>query len=68
MKAAVLRVSDGRGFVVERRGCLNREERIVITAAHCLAYSRLANGVKGFPPSHPGSIWRRRPIGTCLAG
>jgi hypothetical protein len=54
LRAAVLRVGDGRGFVVERRGCLNREERIVITAAHCLAYSRLANGIEGLPPSHPG--------------
>jgi hypothetical protein len=54
MKAAVLRVGDGRGFVVERRGYRNHEERIVITAAHCLAYSRLANGSEGLPPSHPG--------------
>jgi hypothetical protein len=33
---AVLRVGDGRGFVVERRGYLGHPERIVITAAHCL--------------------------------
>jgi hypothetical protein len=50
---AVLRVGRGRGFVVERRD-LNREGRIVITAAHCLTHSRLANGTKGLPPSHPG--------------
>jgi hypothetical protein len=54
MKAVVLRVGDGRGFVVVRRGYRNHEERIVITAAHCLAYSRLANGTEGLPPSHPG--------------
>lgn len=41
---AVLRVGDGRGFVVKRRRYLGGEERIVITAAHCLPY---------FPPSHP---------------
>jgi hypothetical protein len=33
---AILRVGDGRGFVVARRGYLNREERVIITAAHCL--------------------------------
>ena len=33
---AVLRVGDGRGFVVERRSHLGWNERIVITAAHCL--------------------------------
>ena len=32
----VLRVGDGRGFVVEHRNYLGHEERIVITAAHCL--------------------------------
>jgi hypothetical protein len=47
---AVLRVGDGRGFVVE---CSNNE-RMIITAAHCIAHARLGNGTKGLPPSHPG--------------
>ena len=51
---AVLRVGDGRGFVVQRRGHLGHPERIVITAAHCLEHARLANGTKGLPPCHPG--------------
>jgi hypothetical protein len=34
--AAVLRVGDGRGFVVRRLNYLGLEERVVITAAHCL--------------------------------
>jgi Trypsin-like peptidase domain len=49
---AVLRVGDGRGFVVNRRkyfGC----EPIVITAAHCLADAFLANGTQGLPSCHP---------------
>jgi hypothetical protein len=33
---AVIRVGDGRGFVVEHRGHMNHPERIIITAAHCL--------------------------------
>jgi hypothetical protein len=50
---AVLRVGDGRGFVVTRRGYLGREERVVITAAHCLEHARLANSTEGLPPCHP---------------
>jgi hypothetical protein len=49
LKRAVLTVGEGRGFVVT----LNLEERLVITAAHCLEHARLANGTKGLPPSHP---------------
>jgi hypothetical protein len=36
MKAAILRVGDGRGFVVKHRNYLGMEERAIITAAHCL--------------------------------
>ena len=35
---AILRVGDGRGFVVTCQGHLGNKERIVITAAHCLPY------------------------------
>jgi hypothetical protein len=42
---SVLRVGDGRGFVVEA----TRENHIVITAAHCLP--RLLP----LPPPHPGA-------------
>jgi hypothetical protein len=55
MTGAVLRVGDGRGFVVKREGYRGQEERVVITAAHCLAYALLANGTQGLPPCHP---WR----------
>jgi|SRR5918996_535523 hypothetical protein len=37
--AAVVRVGDGRGFIIEHRG-----QRLVITAAHCLPQ---------IPPAHP---------------
>jgi hypothetical protein len=36
LKRAVLRVGDGRGFVVSSRNSIGGHERIVITAAHCL--------------------------------
>src|SRR5262249_35643954 len=36
LRNAVLRVGDGRGFVVECRNHLGMVERIIITAAHCL--------------------------------
>ena len=41
----VLRVGDGRGFVVMSRHYLGGEEPIIITAAHCLPH---------LPPPHPG--------------
>jgi Trypsin-like peptidase domain len=44
MSDGVLKVGDGRGFVVKRRSYLGREERIIITAAHCLP---------NLPPPHP---------------
>ena len=36
MKDAILKVGDGRGFVVTLHRHPGGEERIVITAAHCL--------------------------------
>lgn len=51
---AVLRVGDGRGFVVERLNYLGRRlERIVITAAHCIEHATRADGGQGLPPCHP---------------
>ena len=44
MASSVLRVGDGRGFVVARRNYIGNMERIVITAAHCLPH---------LPSSHP---------------
>jgi hypothetical protein len=43
--SAVLRVGDGRGFVIEAK-----HTRLVLTAAHCLP----------FPPAHPGSNLEER--------
>ena len=51
---AILGVGSGRGFVVERRNYLGHEERIIITAAHCLEFAFLANDREGLPPCHPG--------------
>src|SRR5215471_14633263 len=53
MVNAVLRVGDGRGFVVGCRHYLDFVERVVITAAHCLEIAKLANGTEGLPPCHP---------------
>jgi hypothetical protein len=53
MISAVLRVGDGRGFVVGCRHHFGFVERIVITAAHCLEAAKLANGTQGLPPCHP---------------
>jgi len=53
MVNAVLRVGDGRGFVVGCRHYLGFVERVVITAAHCLEIAKLANGTEGLPPCHP---------------
>jgi len=41
---AVLRVGDGRGFVVRRRTYIGHAEPTIITAAHCLPH---------LPPPHP---------------
>lgn len=37
---AVLRVGDGRGFMTTRGNHLGHEDRIIITAAHCLPFLR----------------------------
>ena len=50
---AVLKVGHGRGFVVNRRRHLGHEERVIITAAHCLEHALLVNGTEGLPPCHP---------------
>jgi hypothetical protein len=50
---AVLRVGDGRGFVVKHQNYRGGEERVVITAAHCLEHALLANKEEGLPPCHP---------------
>jgi hypothetical protein len=46
-KAAVVKIGDGRGFVVEGEGA----NRLVITAAHCLPF---------FPPCFAGSYLEER--------
>jgi hypothetical protein len=43
--SAIVRVGNGRGFVVTCQGYLGKEERVIITAAHCLPH---------LPPCHPG--------------
>src|SRR5205807_2007519 len=50
---AIIRVGDGRGFIVESR----RGERIVITAAHCLPQ---------LPPAHAFSYIEERTY--CVLG
>jgi hypothetical protein len=50
---AVLRVGDGRGFVVEHRNHLGWSERIIITAAHVIAHAALGDGTEGLPSCHP---------------
>jgi hypothetical protein len=49
---AVVKVGDGRGFVVEHRG------RVVITTSHCLPTD--ADGRVKLPPSHPMSYLHER--------
>ena len=48
-EAAVVRVGDGRGFVVDCHGSFGREP----IAAHCIADAFLANGTQGLPSCHP---------------
>src|SRR5258708_31035148 len=58
---AVIRVGDGRGFVVKDAGRArlgSRNERIVITAAHCLPF---------FPPCHAFSYLQDRTYKALLA-
>jgi hypothetical protein len=47
----VVRVGDGRGFVVRCQNYQGHEELIVITAAHCLPH---------FPPPHPAMYLEER--------
>jgi Trypsin-like peptidase domain len=49
---AVVRVGDGRGFVVDYQGPFGREP-VVITAAHCIEDALLANGAPGLPLCDP---------------
>lgn len=51
-KRAVIRVGDGRGFIVE-----HGHDRLVITAAHCLPE---------FPPCHGASFLEERTYGNLL--
>ena len=53
----VLKVGDGRGFIVEHQNFLGHPERIVITAAHCLPH---------LPPPHPASYLMERTYGALL--
>jgi hypothetical protein len=53
LKCAVLKVGDGRGFVVKRRNYLGLEERIVITAAHCIERALRADRKRRLPSCHP---------------
>ena len=48
LTSAVLKVGDGRGFVIKRR---MNGDRIVITAAHCLPF---------FPEPHPAAFTEER--------
>src|SRR5689334_2769291 len=52
---SVVRVGEGRGFIVEARDC--RVGRLVVTAAHCLPY---------LPPAHPSSYTEERTYGELL--
>jgi hypothetical protein len=53
LTASVVRVGDGRGFVVEHRG-----KRLVLTAAHCLPRDEDGNVI--MPPPHPWSYLPER--------
>jgi hypothetical protein len=50
----IIRVGDGRGFIVEGLGLLGDYKRYVLTAAHCLCDHRYNAGEGTFPPAHPG--------------
>ena len=63
---AVLKVGHGRGFVVNRRHHLGHDERVIITAAHCLEHALLVNGTEGLPPCHPGRFSEEETYKTLL--
>jgi hypothetical protein len=48
---SILRVGDGRGFVVNHRKYMGYDEPVVITAAHCLPF---------LPPPHPAMYLSER--------
>jgi hypothetical protein len=54
---AVVKVGDGRGFIVEYQNFLGHPERIVITAAHCLPH---------LPPRHPAAYLVERTYSSLL--
>ena len=57
MKDAILKVGDGRGFVVALHHHVNGEERVIITAAHCLPK---------VPPPHPARYLQECTYGRLL--
>lgn len=58
-REAVVRVSEGRGFVVGHRG-----QRVIITAAHCLPVDD--DGRLKLPPPHPFSYTHERTYAELL--
>jgi hypothetical protein len=60
MMNAVVRVGDGRGFVVEDKTMYHR--RLIITAAHCLPGA--LDGT--FPVAHPASDVSKRTYQSLL--
>ena len=54
----ILRVGGGRGFAVMRRNHLGNEERIIITAGHCLPH---------LPPCHPARYLKEETYQELLA-
>jgi len=59
----VVKVGDGRGFVIEQRVRVSKptmfvERRLIVTAAHCLP---------NLPPRHPGSYAGERTFAKLLA-
>jgi len=65
---AVLRVGDGRGFVVERRDHFGHNERIIITAAHCLPrLSPPYEHLLSLPTPHPARYLQEETYQRLLA-
>ncbi len=52
-RRAVLNVGDGRGFVAQHQNYIGVVERIILTAAHCIAHALRVDGKCGLPPCHP---------------
>jgi hypothetical protein len=51
LASGIVRVGDGRGFVIRCQNYHGHEELVVITAAHCLPH---------FPPPHPAMYLEER--------